>query len=137
MSKKTNAIASLRSNPTLALLVGILAVSLSAVVLSVFKIQQNNSNIQRFLKESDDLRSANYRLVDALRASMDGNELSFDEMNETLTDMTDLAGELNGAKNKQLLDAMPAQIASVRDVWDKFKLKTRQQYCLFMTWQAV
>jgi twitching motility protein PilJ len=128
MSKKTNAIASLRSNPTLALLVGILAVSLSAVVLSVFKIQQNNSNIQRFLKESDDLRSANYRLVDALRASMDGNELSFDEMNETLTDMTDLAGELNGAKNKQLLDAMPAQIASVRDVWDKFKLNTETVY---------
>jgi twitching motility protein PilJ len=128
MSKKTNAIASLRSNPTLALLVGILAVSLSAVVLSVFKIQQNNSNIQRFLKESDDLRSANYRLVDALRASMDGNELSFDEMNETLTDMTDLAGELNSAKNKQLLDAMPAQIASVRDVWDKFKLNTETVY---------
>lgn len=128
MSKKTSAIASLRSNPTLALLSGFLAVSLAVVVLAVFKIQQNNSNIQRFLKESDDLRSANYRLVDALRSGMAGNELSFDDMNETLTDMTDLAKELNDQKNKPLLDAMPEQVASVRDVWDKFKLNVETVY---------
>jgi twitching motility protein PilJ len=128
MSKQKNAIASLRSNPTLLLLAFFLAVSLAGVVLSVFKIQQNNSNIQRFLKESDDLRSTSYRLVDALRSSMDGNELSFDEMNETLTDMTGLQSELNDPKNSQLLEAMPAEVASVREVWEKYKLNVETVY---------
>jgi twitching motility protein PilJ len=128
MSKQTSAIASLRSNPTLLLLAFFLAIFLVGVVGSVFKIQQNNANIQRFLKESDDLRSTNYRLVDALRSGMDGNELSFDEMNETLTDMSALAAELNDVKNKSLLDAMPAEIASVRDVWEKYKLNVDTVY---------
>lgn len=128
MSKQTNVVANLRSNPTLVLLVGILAIAVAAVVLSVFKIQQNNSSIQRFLRESDDLRSTSYRLVDALRSAMDGNELSFDDMNETLTDMSDLTAELNDSPNQALLDAMPTQIASVRDVWEKYKLNTETVY---------
>ena len=128
MSKQTSGIASLRSNPIQMVLAGFLVIALCAAVFSVFKIQENNSNIQRFLKQSDDLRSTNYRLVDAMRSAMNGNELSFDEMNETLTDMTVLTGELNDASNKKLLDAMPTQVASVREVWEKYKLNTETVY---------
>ena len=73
MSKQTSGIASLRSNPVQMVLAGFLVIALCAAVFSVFKIQENNSNIQRFLKQSDDLRSTNYRLVDAMRLAMDGN----------------------------------------------------------------
>ena len=128
MSKQTSGIASLRSNPVQMVLAGFLVIALCAAVFSVFKIQENNSNIQRFLKQSDDLRSTNYRLVDAMRLAMDGNELIFDEMNETLTDMSELTAELNDASNKKLLDAMPTQVASVREVWEKYKLNTETVY---------
>ncbi|HQQ73757.1 MAG TPA: methyl-accepting chemotaxis protein [Pseudomonadales bacterium] len=124
MSKQTSVAASLRSNPTLALLIAILAISLSAVVFAVFKIQQNNAEVQRFLKQSDDLRSANYRLVDAMRAAIGGSELSFDEMNETLTDMNQQWAELDSVQNKHVLDALQEPMATVRDVWGRIKLNT-------------
>ena len=128
MSKQTSGIASLRSNPVQMVLAGFLVIALCAAVFSVFKIQENNSNIQRFLKQSDDLRSTNYRLVDAMRSAMNGNELSFDDMNETLIDMNELTAELNDVSNKKMLDAMPTQVASVREVWDKYKLNTETVY---------
>lgn len=124
MSKQTSVAASLRSNPTLALLIAILAISLSAVVLAVFKIQQNNAEVQRFLKQSDDLRSANYRLVDAMRAAIGGSELSFDEMNETLTDMNQQWADLDSVQNKHVLDALQEPMTTVRDVWGRIKLNT-------------
>ena len=115
MSKQTGGvIAGLRSNPTLALMIGILAVSLFVVVLAGYQIQQHNAHVQRFLRQSEDLRATSYRLVDALRTAMTGNELSFEDMNETLTDMTELWGELDSPENKALLDSMPDQAATVR-----------------------
>jgi twitching motility protein PilJ len=123
MSKQTSAIASLRSNPTLALLIGILAVSLSATVLSVYKIQKNNADIQRLLKQSDDLRSANTRLNDYVRSSMtEGVDLNFDQAATELEDMKASWQELDSQQNQKLLDSMPDQIGTVRDVWGKIKL---------------
>ncbi len=128
MSKKTSVIASLRSNPTLALLIGILAVSLVVVVLAAIKIQQNNADIQRLLKQSDDMRSTSNRLVDSTRSAVGGTELSFEEMNETLTDMNQLWLELSGEENQAVLKALPEQIATVREVWERLKLNTETVY---------
>ncbi len=128
MSRQTNVIANLRANPTLALLIGILVVSLAVVTLSVVKIQRANNEVQRFLGQADDLRSASYRLMAAMQLAMAGNELSFDEMNETLTDMGQLWGELNGSANQSLLDAQADQVATVRDVWERIKLNAETVY---------
>ena len=128
MSKQSGLIASLRSNPTLALLMGILAVSLTVVVFAVVKIQQNNASIQRFLKQTEDLRAANYRLVEAMRLALAANDLSFEDMNETLTDIVQLSTELNSPENQPLLEAMPDEVASVNDILGRIKLNTETVY---------
>ncbi|HNN87481.1 MAG TPA: methyl-accepting chemotaxis protein, partial [Pseudomonadales bacterium] len=122
MSKKNNVVANLRANPVLSVLSIFLVLSLVALALSAFKIQKTNENVQRFLKSSDDLRSANYRLVDAMRSAVGGAELSFDEANETLSDMAQLWGELDGPNNIVVMHAIADQSASARDAWNRLKL---------------
>jgi twitching motility protein PilJ len=128
MNKNTNIVANLRANPVLSVLSVILVLSLVALGLSAFKIQETNKNIQGFLKTSDDLRSANYRFVEALRFAVAGAELSFDEANETLSDMAQLWGELEGAKNKAVMGAIADQTAPARDAWSRLKLDGETVY---------
>jgi hypothetical protein len=96
MSKKANVVANLRAHPVLSVLSIVLVLSLVALALSAFKIQKTNENIQRFLKSSDDMRSANYRFVDSLRSAIGGAELSFDEANETLERHGAVVGGVGG-----------------------------------------
>jgi twitching motility protein PilJ len=122
MSKKANVVANLRAHPVLSVLSIVLVLSLVALALSAFKIQKTNENIQRFLKSSDDMRSANYRFVDSLRSAIGGAELSFEETNENLSDMEQLWAELDGPNNKAVMNAIADQSGSARDAWNRLKL---------------
>jgi twitching motility protein PilJ len=119
MSKQTNAIAGLRSNPILAFLIGLLVFALIIVAVAVVKIQQTNSQVQHFLKQTEDLRSADYRLVSSLRLAVAGNDLSFEDAKETFIDMTQIWEELNGPTNKAITSSVSSQMASVGEIWDQ------------------
>ncbi|HQQ62865.1 MAG TPA: methyl-accepting chemotaxis protein [Pseudomonadales bacterium] len=119
MSKQTNTIAGLRSNPILAFLIGLLVVALVFVAVAVVKIQMTNTQIQHFLKQTEDLRSADYRLVGSLRQAVAGNELSFEDAKETFVDMAQIWDELNGPTNKAVASSLTSQIASVSEIWDQ------------------
>ncbi|MCC7516009.1 MAG: methyl-accepting chemotaxis protein [Pseudomonadales bacterium] len=128
MSKKMGVVGSLRSNPTLAALAVLLLLSLAVLVASAVRIQQINSGIQNFQKDMDTMRSANARMVEAMRIAMAGTELSFEEVNENFQDMEQLWSDLDGATHKAVMNSMPEQAASARDAWSRLKLDTESVY---------
>ncbi len=116
MSKQSNMIAGLRSNPVLAMLIFTLVLSVAGVVLAVFKIQASNNEIQSYLKSVDDMRVSSYRAVDNGRLAMGGSDFNFDELNSTLIDINDVWLEMSG-ENSRLSTLMPTQMQSVQDLW--------------------
>ena len=90
MSRQSNMIASLRSNPVLAMLILTLVLAVAGVILAVFKIQASNNEIQSYLKMVDDMRVSAYRAVDNTRQAMGGSDFNFDELDGILIDMDDI-----------------------------------------------
>lgn len=117
MNSKTNMMASLKSNPVMAMLVFTLALSVAGVTLAVLKIQTSNNEIQSYLKMIDDMRASAYRTVEDTRLSMDGSELNFETLGESLIDLEQVWGDMSGPDSR-LGALMPEQMQSLKDVWE-------------------
>ena len=117
MSKQSNMIAGLRSNPVLGMLIVTLLLAVAGVILAVFKIQSSNDEIQRYLTTVDDMRVSAYRTVDNTRLAMSGSDLSFDELDGVLIDMGDIWKEM-AAPDSRLGLLMPDQMATLKDLWE-------------------
>lgn len=117
MNSRTNIMTSLRGNPVMAMLIITLALSVAGVTLAVLKIQTSNNEIQSYLKMIDDMRTTTYRTVEDARLSMDGSELNFETLSESLIDLEQVWGEMNGPDSR-LGVLMPVQMQTLKDIWD-------------------
>lgn len=128
MSKKMGIFASFKSNSALAVLSIFLALSLALLVAATVRIGQINANIQSFQKDIDTMRSANSRLVEAMRTAIAGQELSFEEVNENFRDMDQLWGGIDGDAHKSVMQSLSEEAPSARDAWSRFKLDVETVY---------
>jgi twitching motility protein PilJ len=118
MSRKFNIFGGFRSSPLLSVLIIMLVVAVGSVAFAVVKIQSSNNEIESYLKMVDDMRTTMYRTVDDVRLSMDGSDLNFESLGESIIDIDQIWGEMKGPQSR-LATLMPDQMRTLEDLWEQ------------------
>ena len=118
--KTDNKPSTVRSNPTMVVVILLAVISAVAAAVSFVVVQQNVSKDQAYLAQTADLRAQAYRLTGLSRDATSGDEQAFAE----LTGVVDSMGKTWEALRRGDPDtsqALSAELANYESVWNRVK----------------
>ncbi len=115
-----NLLATLRGNPTMAVLVVALFGFLVAIAVSLYLIQRDTGRDQQYLQLTAELRALSYRVTSLSRESTSGDEAAFAELQTVVKSMEALWNKLR-ASDAATRQALADEIAGYDGIWQRVK----------------
>lgn len=115
-----NLVTTLRSNPTMAVLVVALFGFLVAIAISLFLVQRDAGRDQQYLQLTAELRALSYRVTSLARESTSGDEAAFAELQSVVKSMDTTWNRLR-ASDSATRQALADEFAGYDGIWQRVK----------------
>jgi twitching motility protein PilJ len=118
--KTDNKLSTVRSNPTMVVVILLAVFSAVAAVVFFVMVQQNISKDQAYLAQTADLRAQAYRLTGLSRDATSGDEKAFAELTGVVDSMGKTWESLRRG-DPETSQALSAELANFESVWNRVK----------------